>query len=216
MKIKGLLISENNDEITKEDLQNVEFILLRAGYTSYSVSKKKYIDSKFYSNFNLLKEFDIPFGIYYESCAVTNEQSIDEANCFLSILNEEYKDYPLYMFVNDNHNTVIYSNVNQENLTKEDLTKIVLTFLNILEDNDYDVGIISSINWFKNKLYFERLKDFECIIIKKDEKYVYAYDNYEKEDKKVKVVLEKNCLLDKIIYFFRKSLKIIKGYFLNH
>ena len=45
MKIKGLLISENNDEITKEDLQNVEFILLRAGYTSYSVSKKKYIDS---------------------------------------------------------------------------------------------------------------------------------------------------------------------------
>ncbi len=216
MRVKGVLLSEENNQLTTNLIknENIEFIIVRAGYTSYSTYKNKFEDKNFDYNLNKALDFNLPIGIYYESCATSYEEAIEEANYFINILDKRYYDYPLYVHINDNHNTIIYSNVSQEKLSKEDLIKIVLAFCSVVDNSDYKIGIISSLDWFNNKLNNNKLNNYDRLIKIIDNNHIYVYKNIKRfsfdNDNNIQIVLEENCLNNKIINYLKMICKLVK------
>lgn len=214
MKLKGILLSEENEIKDIKNLkEEIDFIIIRAGYTSYSVNKKNYEDTKFREYIDQIINYNIPIGIYYESCAVTEKEAQKEANYFLKILDSEYKNYPLYVHIKDNHNTIIYSNMSQEKLSKEELTDIVLTFSNIIKDNNYNIGILSSIDWFNKKLNDYKINYYNHLIIdnepsSKDYIYVYKTNKKFKSDNNIQIILEERSLYDKVTGYIKMIYKL--------
>ena len=48
MKQKGLIVSSDNLLSSYKDLSDIEFVIIRLGFTDFNTKKTKHIDSKFY------------------------------------------------------------------------------------------------------------------------------------------------------------------------
>ena len=56
MKQKGLIVSSDNLLSSYKDLSDIEFVIIRLGFTDFNTKKTKHIDSKFYENYELSKK----------------------------------------------------------------------------------------------------------------------------------------------------------------
>ena len=53
MKQKGLIVSSDNLLSSYKDLSDIEFVIIRLGFTDFNTKKTQHIDSKFYENYEL-------------------------------------------------------------------------------------------------------------------------------------------------------------------
>lgn len=56
MKQKGLIVSSDNLLSSYKNLSDIEFVIIRLGFTDFNTKKTKHIDSKFYENYELSKK----------------------------------------------------------------------------------------------------------------------------------------------------------------
>lgn len=164
MQSKGIDISVWNKNIDWNKLKGqIDFAILRIGYTGYGKAKNKKIDSTFEEKYAKCKELDIPVGVYWYSCAVTEEEAIEEANKTLEFLKGRKLEYPIYFDTEDNHDTAAPNNssTSQAKIGKAKLTKVTKAFCDTIEKAGYYVGIYASSSWFKNNLILNELEKYD-------------------------------------------------------
>ncbi len=141
--------SINYDELA----QNIDFAILRAGFTGYGTGESLYKDDAFDTHYMELHRRGIPIGAYWYSCANTKEEGIQEAKKCIEIVKDKTLLYPIFMDVEDNHH--------QRPTSKAILTDTVIAFCETIEQAGYYVGIYSSSSWFGTELDLERLAPYD-------------------------------------------------------
>lgn len=92
---------------------------------------------------------------------MTVDEGINEAKFVIEHLKGKCLEYPIYVEVQDTYY--------QEKTTKINLTDVVKSFCETLENNNYYVGIYTSLDWFNNKL--------DSIALEKYDKWIAQSSN---------------------------------------
>ena len=141
MEKKGIDVSYYQGTINWELVKpNVDFAILRCGYGRDEVGQD---DKEFIRNANECTRLGIPFGVYLYSYAKNTSDAASEANHVLRLIKNYKLEYPVFYDIEDRI---------QEPLTNQQLTNICTTFCNILEENNYYVGIYANLFWLTTKL----------------------------------------------------------------
>ena len=217
MKQKGLIVSSDNLLSSYKDLSDIEFVIIRLGFTDFNTKKTKHIDSKFYENYELSKKEKLKIGLYYESRAVTIDEAKDEIEYFLHLLKNKTFDYPVIIECEDNHNTIIYHPFSQKNISKDMFLKIINYEVNELKKNGYDVIIKTYESWYKdifiknieNVKYFldDNKEYFDGLLYKENDTVI---NNLDCKNVKIELSVRENNLLLKIKKYIKAGYKIIK------
>ena len=217
MKQKGLIVSSDNLLSSYKDLSDIEFVIIRLGFTDFNTKKTKHIDSKFYENYELSKKEKLKIGLYYESRAVTIDEAKDEIEYFLHLLKNKTFDYPVIIECEDNHNTIIYHPFSQKNISKDMFLKIINYEVNELKKSGYDVIIKTYESWYKdifiknieNVKYFldDNKEYFEGLLYKENDTVI---NNLDCKNVKIELSVRENNLLLKIKKYIKAGYKIIK------
>lgn len=169
----GIDISKWDGNVSLKDT-TLDFVILRCGYTSNVDGITIKPDSQFEQNIKQCKELGIPYGIYYYSCATDTTQASKEANYTLSVLKDDIPPLGIYYDTEDP--------TYQEPLSKEELTTIALSFLEVIEDAGIKAGVYANYYWWNNKLDHDRLDDYLKWVAIYDDEYViedmYAIHQY--------------------------------------
>jgi len=150
MEKKGIDVSYHQGTINWELVKpNIDFAILRCGYGRDEVSQD---DKEFIRNANECTRLGIPFGVYLYSYAKNTSDATSEANHALRLIKDYKLEYPVFYDVEDRI---------QEPLTDQQLTNICTTFCNILEENNYYVGIYANLFWLTTKLNSNELDKYD-------------------------------------------------------
>ncbi len=125
-----------------------EFVMLRAGYGKYESQK----DKAFESHYKAAKAAGLKVGAYHYSYALTVEDAIKEADCFLSWISGKKLEYPVAFDIED---------ATQKKLSTKLRTDIALAFMQRVEDAGYYTMLYSSANWLNKYLDMPVLKHFD-------------------------------------------------------
>ena len=224
MRMKGILISEETPDINYDEINknNISMIFIRLGYTTYGKNKEKLIDKKFYVNYKNIVKHEIPVGIYYESCAVTEKEANEEAEYFIKLIKDKKLSCPVTVLICDEHSTIIYSRKNQLNLPKKELISIVLTFCKKVEEEDINIFITSYKSWFDGNLNDGKILKYDIAILPNEfnkfenvhyqlykDNIIYLFDN--KNHGNIEIKLEKKSLINKLKILLNMPIKYIKN-----
>ena len=218
MTLNGLDISKETQKISYNYIKdnNIEFVMLRAGFTDYNKSKSKNIDEDFEYNYKLAKKYKLKVGVYYTSRAVSLKEAEEEINYFLDIIKGKIFEYPVCIQIEDDHNTIIYYPINQKKLESKKLFDISLYMINKLKERGYETMIRTYYDWYNNifknnietKYFIDNAElDGNYIISNKDNNHLYLKN----KEEKVEVVLVENCLFSKVKSYVKAGYKILKS-----
>ena len=117
------------------------------------------IDKKFKRNAEGCMKYNIPFGFYYYSYALNEEEGKEEVQFFIKNIEKyiPFVSFPCFIDMEDSDN---YKQ-NHGNPSNEVLAKICENAIKELNNKQVFAGIYASYDYFKRKLNFEKLKD--CI-----------------------------------------------------
>ena len=154
---------QKNVDYKKVKESGIEMVILRAGFTGYGINKLKNKDKLFEEHYNGFKNVGIPIGVYWYSCAYTEEEAEEEALKVLEIVKNKEIELPIFIDVEDNHDITKsgLAKQNQYELSRNELTKVVARFCEIIEKNGYYVGIYASTHWLNKKLDMNILKRYD-------------------------------------------------------
>lgn len=160
--MNGVDISEHQKGIDFDVLkQNVDFVILRIGYTGYGTSKAIKADSCFETFYKECKKRGIPVGAYYYSLATTPTEAVKESEFVLKQLEGKQFEYPIYWDTEEPAEMKKYHDVRPSTIGKSDLSYVGKLFMQQIERQGYYVGIYGSSDWLKNKLDMDELKSFD-------------------------------------------------------
>ncbi len=154
---KGIDVSYHQGEINFDALKQdkeVDYIIPRIGW--YSESKRTLnVDKQFERNYREARKRNIPVGAYFYSYAVNVDEVTREAEAVVEYLqntNQKRYELPIFFDIED---------TSQSKLGKELITKMTITFCNILKNAGYSVGVYSSQYFLENNIDFSALpKDY--------------------------------------------------------
>lgn len=155
-KVFGIDISKYQKGIDFGELkkEGVKFIIVRAGFTGATDGISKYKDECFESFYRKAKEYEIPVGAYWYSCATTYELGKKEAEYMINYcLKGKTFEYPIAIDVEDNKNQKIAG--------KKAITEAIKGFAEYMEEQGYYVIIYANSNWFTNYIDLELLKKYD-------------------------------------------------------
>lgn len=133
--------------------QNIDFAILRAGFTGWGTGESYYKDDTFEAHYRELRKRQVPLGGYWYSCANTPLEGVNEAKELLSLVAGKDFQYPLIMDVEDQHH--------QAPTSMAKLTETVIAFCETIEQAGYYAMIYSSTWWLKNELDLTRLAPYD-------------------------------------------------------
>lgn len=147
-EIRGIDVSKWQGEIDWKKVKEsgIEFAMVRA---SYGIDG---IDKFFKQNAENAYKHGINVGAYHYCYAVTNEQSIKEANHFLNIIKGYNINYPVVVDVEDKC---------QKQINKNNLTNIVLAFLKVIENAGYYSMLYANKSWLNSKIDINKIKNYD-------------------------------------------------------
>lgn len=127
-----------------KDNEGVDFAIIKAGGADDGL----YEDREFENSYNKLESAGIHKGAYYFGNALSTDEAVNEARHCASILANKSFCYP------------VFYDVEGGMLTGEDLTEIVLAFMNELKRAGYkNIGLYMSANHFNNYVDVARVKN---------------------------------------------------------
>lgn len=132
---------------------DVEFAILRIGYTGSASAKSQAKDNRFDYNYENCKRVGMPIGVYYFSRATSYAEGVKEANAVLGWLKGKSLEYPVYIDVEDS--------VYQASAGKTRVTDAICGFCETMEKAGWYTGIYANSNWFKNYIDTSRLTQYD-------------------------------------------------------
>lgn len=149
-ELKGIDISTwQTSKFNFDSIKDLDFIIIRAGFTGTADGVNKNIDNCFEVNYAKAKQYKIPVGCYWYSCANTAAKGQAEAEyLYEHCLKGKQFEYPIYMDVEcDQYQTG----------RNKGVTDAILAWTDYLEAKGYYVGVYANYNYFINHLENERL-----------------------------------------------------------
>lgn len=135
--------------------RSVSGVIIRAGYRGYT-SGIVVEDKKFVEFANACRNHDIPFGVYFMSQAINENEAIQEARFAVNLANMYGATLPVFIDSEDGDGTSRV--VRADGLSKEARTKVVLAFLDTVADSGRLGGTYASESWFCDKLNYDAIK----------------------------------------------------------
>lgn len=150
---------QNSIEWKKVKQSGINFAMLRA---SYGIENT---DKYFLKNYHKAINENINLGAYHYCYANNIYEAKKEAEHFLKVIRNYKFTYPIALDLEDKC---------QNNISKNDLTNIAITFMQSLEVHKYYVILYCNKNWLENKLEINRLKNFDIWLAEwTPNKYIY-------------------------------------------
>lgn len=148
----GIDISKWNDQINFQlAKQEIDFVIIRCGYTSLTNGTNTKEDPLFRQNIEQCKQLNIPYGIYYYSLARDTSQAQKEANFVNDLLAGDIPDLGVFIDLEDEQY--------QNDLSSEQLTNIATAFLSTIDDQNRK-GIYANRYWWTTKLTDPSLNNY--------------------------------------------------------
>ena len=152
--MQGIDVSENNGFIDWQAIKNagIEFAIVRLGYG------RQHLDSRFYENVNGCIQNEIPFGIYYYSYALNEDDAQAEADYVDYILEtsglKEKITKGIWYDMEDSDGYKARRGVTDT----QEITNLCSVFINELWRKNYaTVGLYANYDWLTNKIYVDQL-----------------------------------------------------------
>lgn len=142
--MKGLDISSYQKGINFNAIKNagIEFLILRAGFTGWGTGTNYNKDNSFEDFYKQAKQYNIPVGAYWYSCANNYEKGVAEARfMYENCLKGKQFEFPIYIDVEEDRH---------QKVGKTYVTSAIKGFCETLEKLGYYVGIYANLNYFNN------------------------------------------------------------------
>lgn len=168
--ISGILIFNHNDKLSKDGIyigidiskwneqvdlqlaiQEIDYVIIRCGYTSSTDGIKTIEDPYFKKNLKQCEELSIPYGIYYYSLARDVNQAKKEAKFVTSLLKGKVPDLGVFIDIEDEEF--------QGDLSNDTLSSIAINFLDNIP-NQSKKGIYANHHWWSTKLTDNKLNTY--------------------------------------------------------
>lgn len=162
-KNKGIDISYHNGDLNIAKFDDIDFVIVRAGYG------KNNIDKKFRNYMKQLSKLKKKIGIYWFSYAYTEEMAEKEAEYCLKAIKNYNIDYPIFFdWEYDSYNYALKNGVKP---TKNLICRMTDRFCQTIKLSGYETG------FYFNKEYFDKFyKEFSLA-----KNYYLWYARYNKE-----------------------------------
>lgn len=110
----------------------IDFAMIRLGRRGYTEGNI-YLDNYYYENVSGVQSEGMPFGVYFFSQAITEDEAIEEASFVIKHLSGSGISYPVVF----DHEPVESADGRANNLSKNELTHITKAFCQKIEDAGY-------------------------------------------------------------------------------
>lgn len=148
MEKKGIDISYHQGNIDFNKLKgNVDFVMVRTSYGNF------YEDKKHKEYIKELEKYNIPYGLYHFSYAISAEESKKEAEKFIKLIKNYNPSYPVVIDIEASSRT--------DDLRNETLVDITKVFCEKVEKAGYYVMIYANLDYLNNKLNDSSLEKYD-------------------------------------------------------
>lgn len=127
----GVDVSQYQNAMSVENLKNLDFVIIRAGYGKYMKQK----DPMFENHYATAKAAGKHIGVYWYSYAMTVEDAELEADVFQCVIAGKEFDFPVYFD---------FEEPQQLKLPKEQKKAIIRAFCEKMEKSGYFCGVYTS------------------------------------------------------------------------
>lgn len=168
----GIDVSEWQSEVDfyKVKKEGYSFVIVRSSYGTGN-----YEDTHFDSHVTNAKKAGLEVGAYHYSWATTPNEAKQEAEFFISVIDDYDWDLPVFYDIETDR---------QNHLSRDELTDIALTFLTTLQEAGYQPGIYAAKSWYEDRLDMERLEGYPVWIASYTDHLTYEghYDFWQYTD----------------------------------
>lgn len=170
---KGIDVSKYQGEIdwVKVKADGVEFAFIRLGYRGYG-NALLVPDENFIKNIEGAINANIEVGVYFFSQAISTAEAIEEAEFVLNYIKDYQINYPVVFDTEE----IINDSSRTENLTKEELTNICITFCERVKTEGYSPMIYANIKRYTTMLDLKKLENYEKWYAQYDSTPYYPYE----------------------------------------
>lgn len=147
--IHGIDVSKWNGDIdwaTVKSTGKAGFAMIRASY-GYEDTDPRLAD-----NVKGCEENGIPYGFYHYMYAKNTTEAHMEAAYFLNVISEYSPEYPVVLDIEESF---------YDGMSKEEVTDIVVAFMEDLENAGYYAMIYSYAKFFDDNLIYDRIADYD-------------------------------------------------------
>lgn len=205
--INGIDVSKWNGEINWKAVKSsslAKFAMIRASYGSED------IDPMLEANVKGCETYNIPYGFYHYTYAQTVSEARQEARYFLDTIKKYSPTYPVVLDIEESF---------YKSMSKNQVTDIVVAFMEELEDAGYYAMIYSYAKFFNDCVYIDRLTDYDIWVAswgdkeKLDENYSYHYGIWQYSETGTIKGIPEDVDLN---YCYKDYASVIKKYGLNN
>ena len=150
-------ISQFNGNVDFSKIENIDGIIIRAGYRGYGALAKLVEDKKYKANIAGAVEAGFKIGVYFVTQAITEKEAREEADFVLNLV----KDHNLQLGVywdSENGNSG-RGRADAGKLTKTQRTLLAKAFCERIQAEGYTAGVYASQSWFIDYFNLYELKD---------------------------------------------------------
>ena len=174
---QGIDVSEHNEKIDWQGVaEEYDFAFIRVGYRGYgngSICEDKYAKE----NLKAAEKAGIPFGVYFYTQAVSEKEAKVEADFVIDIV--RHYDLKLPIVIDFEYPTdesgYFTGRLAENQLSKEENTKIVNAFCSRVEDKGYISGVYASSSVLQNDLKIDDFGD-NTVVWAADYGSIVSYD----------------------------------------
>lgn len=153
----GIDISKYQGKVDFNKLKNhCNFVIIRAGYTGYG-DGVQHGDPYFLVNMAGAKAAGMPWGAYWFSQAINEDEARAEARYMMGLIKDQKPEYPIYIDTESSGASGFSGRADL--LTKEQRTAVVRAFCEEIESAGYFAGFYCSESWYHNNIAGKTLSE---------------------------------------------------------
>ena len=137
--------------------QNVSGAFIRVGYRGYVVGVISE-DNKFRMHAEQCKAAGLPFGVYFMSQAITEDEAREEADYAANMAAVYGATLPIFIDSEDGDGTA--REVRADGLSQDQRTAVARAFCEQVRSHGLQAGVYASESWFKTRLHYDMVKGY--------------------------------------------------------
>lgn len=147
----GVDVSRHQGEINWEKVKNdgIEFAIIRVGYGDDLANQD---DSTAFYNMQQCKKYNIPYGVYLYSYALTSEQINSEVNHTLRMIKGYNPTMGVFIDMEDASQS--------SGVSKENLNKFALSYMSQITNAGYKAGVYANKYWLTSIITDNKLNNY--------------------------------------------------------
>lgn len=160
----GIDVSRYNGNVDWTAVKNsgIDFVMIRVGYRGYGQEGNFALDTKFVENIQGAKKAGLKVGVYFFTQAISEQESIEEANWVIDKIRPYKIDMPVAIDVEFSSES--NQNGRADHLDKNTRTILVKRFCEVIQNAGYTPMVYLNIDWAKNYVDMSSLSDYDTWI----------------------------------------------------